>query len=537
MRKPFGSRRIMVAFLIVLGLAAVLRGALLTHQSLWFDEGESVSFTAHGLSGAWTALAANQSGDRVQPMYTIALAAWRGAFGSSEAALRLLSVACGILAVVLLFAAARRWFGDRQALITMLLAATSALAVYYSQEVRPYALVLLLASLVMFAACGRARWALAVAAGVGFLGSFLVGILVVALALAELLVYRRPRAWLRRWYPAVLAMLPALGLYLLASVVRDPGSVGVAQNSGSLIRNALFVPYGLLVGTTYGPPVEALHYGDAMALMKTHALGLGGLAVVALILAVGVTAALRRGVLGDRERERGLLLLLAFLFTLLGSVVVAFATGVNWLPRHSICASVPMYLLLPLTARRLWPATEGARRRASSAVAMASAACLVALVAMNAVALLHYYADDAYARSDYRAVADYLKQRPATVPVVVLYGQVDLLGYYGLSGAVDGRTFSREHLSRDLTAHGLGRRSLYLVVDMEYYYWGDPGTRIGVDRMATRLGPGQRVLERRTWGSFSVYRVESATSGAPSSLGDSTRFSVRLVRPSTAVER
>ena len=513
MRKPFGSRRIMVAFLIVLGLAAVLRGALLTHQSLWADEGSSVILSGHGLSGAWTMLAENPAGERVQPMYTIALAAWRGAFGSSEAALRLLSVTCGILAVVLLFAAARRWFGDRQALITMLLAATSALAVYYSQEVRPYALVLLLASLVMFAACGRARWALAVAAGVGFLGSVLVGIFVVALAIAELLVYRRPRAWLRRWYPAVLAMLPALGLYLLASQVRDPGSVVIAQRTGSLIRNALFVPYGLLVGTTYGPPVEALHYGDAMALMKTHALGLGALAIVAIIIVVGVTAVLRRGVLDDRERERGLVLLLTFLFTLLGSLVIAVVTGVNWLPRHSICALVPMYLLLPLTVRRLWSPHEGAPRR-RSVVVIASAACLVALVGMNAVALLHYYADDAYARSDYRAVAAYLDQRPATLPVVVLFGLPDLLRYYGLQGAVDGLTFSREHLSKDLAAHGLGDRSLYLVVDMEYYYWGDSGTRADVDRMATLLGPGYRVLERRTWGSFSVYLVEPATTGA-----------------------
>jgi 4-amino-4-deoxy-L-arabinose transferase-like glycosyltransferase len=448
-------------------------------------------------------------------MYTIALAAWRGVFGSSVTALRLLSVACGLLTVALLFAAARRWFGDRQALVTMLLAATSALAVYYSQEVRPYALVLMLASLVMVAACGRARWALAAAAGVGFLGSFLVGILIVAVAIAELLVYRHPRAWLRRWYPAVLAMLPALGLYLLASVVRDPGSVGVAQRTGALIRNALFVPYGLLVGTTYGPPVEALHYGDAMALLRTHAIGLGVLAVVVIILAVGLIAVLRRGVLGDRERQRGLVLLLTFVFAVLGSVVVAVATGVNWLPRHSICALVPLDLLLPLTAWRLWYPVEGARRR-RSAVAIASAACLVALVAMNAMALLHYYADDAYARSDYRAASDYLKQRPAALPVVLLYGQADLLGFYGLPGVVDGRTISREHLRRDLVAHGLGHRGLYLVVDMEYYYWGDPGTPVGIDRMAALLGPGYRVLERRTWGSFSVYRVEPATSSAPS---------------------
>ncbi len=142
----------------------------------------------------------------------------------------------------------------------------------------------------------------------------------------------------RRWLPAVLAMLPALGLYLLASVVRDPGSVGVAQRSGALIRNALFVPYGLLVGTTYGPPVDALHYGDAMALMKSacpwpwrvrggrdHSRGWRDRRIAA-----------RRT---RRQRTRaGLVLLLTFLFTLLGSVAVAFATGVNWLPRHSICA-------------------------------------------------------------------------------------------------------------------------------------------------------------------------------------------------------
>ncbi|MBI4494577.1 MAG: glycosyltransferase family 39 protein, partial [Chloroflexi bacterium] len=135
----------------VLALAAALRFFRLDAQSLWFDEGIS----AYHLQRSFMEVVQATAGDTHPPLYYWTLKLWAGVFGSSELGLRSLSAVCGVGVVGLTWLLGRRLFGPWPATLGALLLALSPLAVYYSQEVRMYTLVGLLALLAVHLAL---RW-------------------------------------------------------------------------------------------------------------------------------------------------------------------------------------------------------------------------------------------------------------------------------------------------------------------------------------------------------------------------------------------
>ncbi len=78
------------------------------------------------------------------PFYFILEYLWYHWVMSSILGMRLLSVAIGVLTIVLTFAACRDLWGPRAALTASLCCALSPFQIYYSQEVRPYGLMALL---------------------------------------------------------------------------------------------------------------------------------------------------------------------------------------------------------------------------------------------------------------------------------------------------------------------------------------------------------------------------------------------------------
>jgi 4-amino-4-deoxy-L-arabinose transferase-like glycosyltransferase len=135
------SPRLALAALLTITLLALgLRLGRLTFQPLWWDEGTSVYFASQPLSDLTAATAA----DIHPPFYYLLLHFWMLLCGRGEAALRLFSVVIGALTIPLLYGVGRRLFDTRTALLAALLLALSPFHVYYSQEVRMYALVTLL---------------------------------------------------------------------------------------------------------------------------------------------------------------------------------------------------------------------------------------------------------------------------------------------------------------------------------------------------------------------------------------------------------
>jgi len=117
-------------------LALILRLHSLGAESLWLDEATSLFLARMDISTltAWTAH------DIHPPLYYALLHLWL-VFGESEFALRSLSVVAGVFGVAGIFLLANTLFDKTTALLAALLLSVSPFHLWYSQEVRMYALV------------------------------------------------------------------------------------------------------------------------------------------------------------------------------------------------------------------------------------------------------------------------------------------------------------------------------------------------------------------------------------------------------------
>ena len=132
------------ALLLIVGLAAVLRFATLGIPAFWLDESLTSTETRDGFVAMWNAV---RDVEVHPPLYYVLAWAWQKSFGTSELALRSLSALLGTATVPVVFAAARTLASRRAGLLAAALAATNPLLIWYSQEARPYPLLILLSAL------------------------------------------------------------------------------------------------------------------------------------------------------------------------------------------------------------------------------------------------------------------------------------------------------------------------------------------------------------------------------------------------------
>ncbi|MCL5961104.1 MAG: glycosyltransferase family 39 protein, partial [Chloroflexi bacterium] len=132
-----------LGILTILLIAFALRAYRIDGQSLWYDEGVSVAMAPRDL----LAIAVDAAADIHPPLYYYLLHFWTAVFGTSEFAVRWLSLTFGValVATVLLFRS--RLLGDRVGLVAAFLTAISTLLIYYSQETRMYMQVAFFGSL------------------------------------------------------------------------------------------------------------------------------------------------------------------------------------------------------------------------------------------------------------------------------------------------------------------------------------------------------------------------------------------------------
>jgi mannosyltransferase len=139
--RAFAARH---ALLLIVALAALLRFATLGIPAFWLDESLTATETRDGFL---TMLSAVRDVEVHPPLYYVLAWGWQKSFGSSELALRSLSALLGTATVPAVYAAARALASRRAGLVAAALAATNPLLIWYSQEARPYPLLILLSAL------------------------------------------------------------------------------------------------------------------------------------------------------------------------------------------------------------------------------------------------------------------------------------------------------------------------------------------------------------------------------------------------------
>jgi hypothetical protein len=329
-----GAAAVLAALGVFLILAFWRAGA----PTLWNDEVMSVSFARR----SWYALLHGAASDHVHPpLFYAVLKVWIRIGGERPLWLRLLPIATAAPAIPLAGRLCRELRLSRRASVPGLFAiATSGYVVFYAQELRPYALLLLAStlSLLVFvralAAEGRA--------GNGW----------ILLALANaLLVYAHYYGWL------------VVGTQALWVLFRERRRLGAFALS-CVLPVAAFVPWAWLVSRELkGGAAEGLS-GNLAGLEMPGPLALprfyGGLigpyrsvagwpqlvAGVALLVLVLSALVLRKASLSTTAPRSGAAFLAAFAF-LPSIVAVLVSVGIRpvFNPRYLVEAAVPFLLL------------------------------------------------------------------------------------------------------------------------------------------------------------------------------------------------
>lgn len=167
---------------VILSLGMLFRGFSIT-QGLWLDEVVSAENARRSLAELMSFVVQQ---DVVPPLYYLALKGWGALFGTSDLALRSMSLLFSLVTGLALLA----WTRARGAyvqLLVLLLLMTSALHIHYSVEVRPFGLALMLGVLLLLqyerlSSADRSpawRWGLFLVTEVALLYTHLSGILLV----------------------------------------------------------------------------------------------------------------------------------------------------------------------------------------------------------------------------------------------------------------------------------------------------------------------------------------------------------------------
>ncbi|ACL25689.1 glycosyltransferase family 39 protein [Chloroflexus aggregans] len=222
-------------FFILSGLAAlVLRLYRLDAQSLWLDEGNSWAMAMQ----PWSVLVLDLvQPNAAYPLYHLLLKAWMAVAGTSEWALRLPSALAGALSVPLLALAARAAAPTdrRRAIVTVaatLIGMWSPFALWYAQEAKVYALVLLVSAAMLWLTLRAVQhdrtadwgWLFGLAI-VAFFIHRLTALLTLSAALIWLFSRPRRYAWL------IAAGLLLIGVGMIAAMAAGIGSDRAASGA------------------------------------------------------------------------------------------------------------------------------------------------------------------------------------------------------------------------------------------------------------------------------------------------------------------
>src|SRR3954452_17947167 len=351
--------KVRVDLLVVVGIAAAavaLRFWDLGAQSYWYDEAITVDLV-HGSFGHM--LAGVHDHEATPPLYFALAWLWAHVFGDSEAGLRSLSALFGVLTVPVAYLIGRDICSRRAGVIAAAFAAFSPALIWYSQEARSYALMVLLCalSLLFFVrALGETRprpyalWALAV-----------------ALAL------------LTHYFSLFISIPEAVVLLLLAPNRR----AAIAATGGVLAVGVAVVPLALYQRVHGGAawiqnnPLSgrvrsaAGFFADGFAHERDVLLALVGAALVAVAV-----VAFRRG---DARLRRAMLILLGLAVATAAIPLLGVAGRSDYiLDRNLLAAGLPLAVLLAVAL-----AAPGVGRLG---LALAVAVCLAFVAADHKVA-------------------------------------------------------------------------------------------------------------------------------------------------------
>jgi hypothetical protein len=369
-------------------LAAAVRFIGIGHQSYWYDEAHTVWILHFSIGQMRPHIRLT---DTTPPFYFLLAWFWAHLFGYGEAGLRSLSALVGVLTVPVAYAAGTKLFSRRAGLIVAALTACNPMLVWYSQEARSYALLVLLTTVALLAfAHLRTRptrgwmvtWVIAAALA---LATHYYAALAIAPEAIWLLAHYRPRRMVRYGVEALVVWSAPLAV--LAFRQMNSGVYGWLAKV-PILQRAEGVPTSFAIGP--GAP------GGSYLLLAS-----------AIVVAVSAWLIVRRTDSRERRIIRFVAGLAASGFIL---VVILLLLGFDEVDsRNMLALCVPVALVIA--------GGLGARRAGSVGAIGAVALCTVGVVAVVGVAV-----DARFQRPAWRAVAHALGSQPDRAAIFAVDG-------------------------------------------------------------------------------------------------------------------
>lgn len=467
-----GVPRAEILSLAVLALLVVAGGFLrryhLGYQSLWFDEADIVQRASHNLGSLLpTLFRPGENG----PLYTLFLHYWIGIFGAGEVSVRFPSFLLGTLSIPALYALGRKLGGPLLGLIAAFLLTISPYHIWYSQESKMYAMVMLLTilsvTIFLYALDSNSKWLWAAYVVTTTLGLYvhLAAVLILAAEIiAGIVIWRRANLSRRSMAISFAALvLPYLPLALWETQVVASGSgvsdwypsVGLVEIVQVILTkfsiNRVSAPWEIIATTTL------------------------------VLLAIAGLLPSRSDKSPDREfgtRQQWLLIYMAVPILLL----------------YAINLRVPIfhdrYLLVILPAYYLLAGSGLAFLRGKLVPVMAAGVILCSFVSYQALVEINYASTPQ--KEDWRGIVQYVQQRARLKDVVFVlpgymrtafeyyYVQSNLPQYGALAAApsVRDEDFDYRNMDKGLSEIVHGHDRVWLVVSPERAPMDDPDGKI-----------------------------------------------------------
>ena len=482
------SRPYFSIFLIV-GFSIILRFFLLDNQSLWYDEGMSLSYSdGVSLSETFSRILSREAGDKYQPLYYLLLFAWRSLFGESEFALRSLSALLGVASVITIFFTTLWIYGKNHAVWSSLILAVSSFCIYYSQEARAYSLLIFLASLQLyfFRKALDDNWHnkfasqifFGIFTAIGLFGSILMGIFSAALCISHAIVYRNLLKWLQWWIPAASFSAPILLFYLASPAAADPTATSVTRSGLPIFQNAIFVIYGILTGTTYGPSLLQLRAENKIQIILGYWPHLLILLIASTLILLALVTILVKPYKTRKYQQYQLanyLFSSLFVTSFILAFLFAIVTKINWLPRHSFYLCLPIAILIP----SIFTHTANNYRSKPQRKFQYAKFATILLIILNLYSLSNYYFNQNYWRDGYRSAAQYLiKHRDSSTKSLILRGDTRLIRYYGDTETLHAWNYLKElnkpHFAKQIANLTHNADKVLIVVNREHKLGSNP---------------------------------------------------------------
>ena len=474
-----------VCLLIVIGLAIWLRFFMLSNQSFWVDEGLTLKrIDRDTFQEVILNFLQQNSVDKYQPIYFLLLFWWRSVFGDTEFAIRSLSALLGSGFVIVIYLTALKLYGKNHAFWSLIIVSFSSFSVYYSQEARPYALLMFLASLQLYLFFqvinskkinkGLTIWSFWLVTFLGLCNSIFMSIFTLALVLSDLIVYRNLRRWLKIWLPFIILGIPIL-LFIFTSSIATRLNFSLFTHQGlPIFKNIVFVLYGILVGTTFGPSIEELHDIEKFEVILGYLPQFCILLVVSILIFIPLLLKLFRYTTVSKNNQTDLLFVYLFLISLFLGFIFALFTQINWVPRHSFYLVIPLVLLIP----SVFSSRYHIDRKHHIPSSWTRIAVLI-LIILNIYSLNNYYFNQSYWKDDYRSASQYLidKDNDSTQSVL-LWGAFKLFEYYNYPKIINARKLNTEYLVQKINFLTHDSNTVYLVINRDFYWYPSPNYSI-----------------------------------------------------------